>query len=747
MLLASTAPVHAQTSYPALDPASVPGTTAAAAQVVDAQPLPPSTSGEQPVDFEADHVTYDDPNQIVTATGNIVMKQDGKTLRADRITYAIPQDKVLAEGNVSLTDENGDVHNAGRVELTQNMRSGIINGMLSKLSDGSRFTASEGRRQEGVRTVMKDATYTPCKVCETNPEPLWQLKADKVIHDEKNKTVDYKNARMEFAGVPFFYSPYFTHADPTVTRKSGLLRPKYGWSSDTGAYLVSSYYFGDLGPDKDATLTLRPTMERGVMVQGEWRQRFERGSIEIEGGAVESDRNEDDGRIEEDRTRGHLFASGRFDLTDTWRTGFGVQAVSDKSYLRLYDISNDEILENKLYAERLSGRDYTNIRAMTFRDIRLGIRPDQPQVVPELSHRMFGRPQGLFGGRWEAGVSSMYLHRPDTDEQDVQRASADLGWERRFVADSGFVTTLNAGGRVDAYRVRDNAAVPPPADDETEEVRLHGVLGFTTSYPVQKRFESVSWLVEPVFGASLSPEQDETEVGIPNEDSNDILLDISNLFDDNRFPGLDRQEDGARVTYGLKTGLYGDGGAYGDVYLGQSYRFDDAAYYPEGSGLENKNSAYVGRIRFGLNDALQADYRFQLDSDNLASQRHEVGGASTFGPLTTEARYMYINGIAGTEFFETREQAELGMEYRFTPVWRTYGSALQDLGQEPGLRRARLGLGYADECFSFALEGLRNLTNDAAGESETVITARIGFKNIGEFSGPDILLRDDEKDD
>lgn len=740
MLLVMAAPACAQSSYPALDPASVPGATAAVAAA------PPVAAGEQqPVDFAADHVTYDDPNQIVTATGNIVMKQDGKTLQADTITYDIPKDKVLAEGNVALTTETGDVHHAERLELTQNMRSGIIQGMLSKLTDGTRFTASEGRRIEGVRTVMKDATYTPCKVCESNPEPLWQLKAEKVVHDEKNKTVDYKNARMEFAGVPFFYSPYFTHADPTVKRKSGLLRPKYGWSSDTGAYLVSSYYFGDIAPDKDATLTLRPTAERGVMLQGEWRQRFENGAIEIEGGGVESDRDEDDGRVEHDRKRGHLFARGRFDLSDTWRAGFGSQMVSDKSYLRLYDISNDEILENKLYAERLSGRDYTNIRAMAFRDIRLGIRPDQPQVVPELSHRMLGRPQGLFGGRWEAGVSSMYLHRPDTDEQDVQRASADLGWERRFVADSGIVTTVSTKGRVDGYRVRDNAAIAPPTDNETSTTRLHGVAGFVSSYPVKKRFESVSWLVEPVFGASLSPELDDTEFGIPNEDSRDVLLDISNLFDDNRFPGIDRQEDGARIQYGMKTGLYGDGGQYGDLYVGQSYRFDHAAYYPEGSGLENKNSAYVGRMRFGLGDGLQADYRFQFDSDNFASQRHELGGISTLGPLTTEARYLYINGIAGTEFFETREQAELGMQYRFTPVWRTYGSALQDLGQEPGLRRARLGLGYADECFSFALEGARNLTNDAAGESETVITARVGFKNIGEFSGPDILLRDDEK--
>ncbi len=764
VLLASVAPLSkawAQQSFPALDPASVPGASAPATPLVVAEPLadqatvaelfavPQATTQQAPdpeaVDFSADHVTYDDPAQTVTATGNVDMLQDGQHLRADEISYAIGTDKVAAKGNVVLTMPNGDVHRAEQLELTEKMRSGVIKGMLSKLTDGSRFTASEGIRQAGVRTTMRDATYTPCKVCETNPKPLWQIKADKVVHDEVNKSIKYKNARMEFAGVPFFYTPMFAHPDPSVKRKSGFLRPEYGWSSDTGGYLESAYYFGDIAPNIDATLRLRPTMERGVLTQGEWRQRFERGSIQIDAGGVQSDRDEEDGRVEQNRDRGHIFANGLFNLSDTWRAGFNAAAVSDKSYLRLYDIDEDkdrdDILENTLYLERLSGRDYTNVRALAFRDLRLGPRPKQAEIVPELTHRMYGAPKATFGGRWEAGVSSMYLHRGDNDEQDVQRGSADIGWERRFVADSGLVSTLRGTARVDAYKVLDNNLLPPGVSDETEDVRGNAVASLVTSYPMQKRFDSVSWLVEPIFGVALSPQIDEREFDIPNEDSLDVIIDTSNLFSDNRFSGIDRQEDGTRINYGFKTGLFGDNGRYGTVYLGQTRRFDNASYYPQGSGLEGKVSSYVGQIAIGLDKALQADYRIQLDNNNFASQRHELGATSTLGNFTNTGRYMYINGIQGTDFTETREQAELATEYRFTPVWRGYGAALYDLGEEPGLRRARLGLGYADECFSFALEGTRNLTNDAAGESETSIMARIGFKNIGEFSGPEISLK------
>ena len=44
---------------------------------------------------------------------------------------------------------------------------------------------------------------------------------------------------------------------------------------------------------------------------------------------------------------------------------------------------------------------------------------------------------------------------------------------------------------------------------------------------------------------------------IPNEDSNDVQLDPSSLFEPNHFPGKDRLEDGIHATYGVRAGLQG----------------------------------------------------------------------------------------------------------------------------------------------------------------------------------------------
>ena len=76
-----------------------------------------------------------------------------------------------------------------------------------------------------------------------------------------------------------------------------------------------------------------------------------------------------------------------------------------------------------------------------------------------------------------------------------------------------------------------------------------------SSYPLARDWRGAQAVVEPVAGVSLSPTVNKQNDQIPNEDSIDIQFDADNLFQQNRFPGIDRQEDGGRLAYGLKTGL------------------------------------------------------------------------------------------------------------------------------------------------------------------------------------------------
>ena len=719
-------------------PASAPVTAVADAPATAPSKVPFKVS-DAPVGFQAKELTHDDKGQTVTAIGDVELTQGDKIMRADKMVYHLDTDTVQAIGNVSLLDDQGDVHFAEYVQLTKDMKNGFVQGLLSLLADGSRFTAAEGLRENGTKTTMTDASYTSCHVCEADPHPLWQIKADKVVHDEADHSVHYKNARLEFDGIPLAFAPFFSHADPSVKRKSGFLRPDAGFSSRLGAFAQGGYYWS-IAPNMDATLTVKPTTLEGTLVQGEWRERFANGRLDIDVSGAKSDRKEQDGTTTPNVWRGSIFADGLLDLSDTWRGGFDLQRVSDKEFLRLYDISSKNVLDSDIYAERLSGRDYTRVSMVTFEDVRLGIRPEQPDLLPMLETRFIGEPNSFLGGRWEVGGNLLGLSR-QASGQDVQRGSFDAGWQRRDVFSSGLTSLLSFSGRGDYYRVQqsDAAVLNPALDPNTQEVRGMGVATAVLSYPLVKRLSDFQLMVEPLVGISASPQINENDTSIPNEDSIDTELDANNLFSDNRFTGIDRQEDGTRANYGVRVGGYGDNGRYAKAFLGESYRFQNDTDFPTGSGLENHSSDIVGEIDAGLSKYVNGDYRFQVDN-NFTIRRHELQAVVGNDKISADTRYIYIDDIAGTGFIEPRQQVEFGGRYHFHTNWWATADTLTDMGDQPGLRKASLSLNYADECFSFTAEGVRNLLNDNSGDSGTVLLMRVGFKNIGEFSAPNIQL-------
>lgn len=715
-------------------------------QPLSTQNLKADESSENaPVDLMADNLQHDDRSNVVTASGNVMLVQAGRILRADEIRYFVDEDRVEASGNVVLNEKTGDIYFADSVEFTEELKNGFVEGLKAYLADGSRFQAKEGARNNGNETVMRSASYTPCDPCKENPEaaPVWQIRASEVTHDEEAARISYRNARFELYGVPVFYTPYFAHADGTVKRKSGFVSPTLGFDSQLGASAGIDYYWA-IAPDKDATIGLIAFSDENPLVTGQWRQRWDHASLIIDAGTTYStriDQSAGQSFRTDDEWRGHVFAKGLWDIDKKWRAGLNVEHVSDDQYLRQYDFSSEDVLESQLYAERFSGRDYAVARLLKFQDVRIREeQEDQPEVLPEMIASFIGDPGGVsvIGGRWDLETSFLGLRR-DGKGRDMNRFSVDGGWERRLISDLGLVLDLDGSVRADAYNIRDRSTqeVLAGREEDSSENRLFARWNMQGAYPLVKNMERAQIVIEPTAAITLSPNIDLNEE-IPNEDSQDVQIDVSNLFEPDRFPGLDRIEDGSHATYGLRTGIYGFDGSFLDVFAGQSRRFNDEDNpFPEGSGLYNQSSDYVGEISAQYQGKYALNYRTQIDSENMSSQRHELYSNLNFGRFSLQTQYLYANALGNTDLDESREQIANDIGYYFSTNWRGRIGATQDLGQDPGLRQAYAGLDYFGQCISWSFEAQRNLTDDASGDSDTEFLFRLGLKNLGEFQTSD----------
>ena len=255
------------------------------------------------------------------------------------------------------------------MSISGDLKDGLIeDSCVPGFAGEARVAASAARRIDGTRTEMDKAVYSPCPICaETDSSPLWQISASKVVHDEDTKEVVYKNAFFELFGVPVFYTPYFSHPDPSVDRKSGFISPSVGTDTELGFTLETPYYF-DLAPNYDLTLAPIITSNEGVVLGGEFRHRVANGRYDLGGSITRGSEaeNSNDDRSSRDEFRGHVVGDGRFALGGNWGWGYDLFVASDDTYLERYDFSDQDILENRLFTERISGRNYAAVNAYGF---------------------------------------------------------------------------------------------------------------------------------------------------------------------------------------------------------------------------------------------------------------------------------------------------------------------------------------------------------------------------------------------
>ena len=677
----------------------------------------------------ADALTYDEGTDTVIASGNVEVAQDGRVLRAAHIRYRRGDGVVTASGDVALLEPGGEVMFADSVELTGGLRSGVIHRLSVLLTDNSRIVAGGARRIDGVRTVMRKAVFSPCEICTDDPAeaPLWQLKAGTVVHDQVERALIYYDASLEVFGAPIFYTPYFRHPDPTVKRHTGFLTPTYRSSDALGAEVTTPYYW-NLAPNRDGTLAPRFTSDEGVVLAGEYRERTQDGLFTIDTSITHANTTAEDNR----RIRGHLFGHGAFDIDEAWRWGFDLERALDDTYLSRYDISSKDELVTTLFAEQYRQRGFVSGNAYWFQSLRAGEESDQsPLVLPLLSANLVSAPD-YAGGYASLDANLMVLER--LDGIDSRRLSLAGGWHRPLILTGGHVLRIDASLRGDLY----HAYIPARPGQHSGAMkndtagRLAPQLAMEWRYPLVTRIGTIRQIVEPIVQGVVSPNGGNPDE-IPNEDSQDLEFDHTNLFSTNRFTGFDRIEGGRRVNYGVRLGFYGPDGGRATALFGQSARARDDRLFDQGSGLEHRLSDYVGHIFVQPSPLIDLSLRFRLDRQDFAAKRNEIDLVA--GPDWLRGRIGFADldrqsgGDAMSNFVGGRE-AVLGATTTLLDNWTFSSGTRRDLKDNATIDWSA-NLTYEDECILIRTGVTRSFTRDRDIQPDTALHLTVALRNAG----------------
>ncbi len=685
--------------------------------------------------LKADDLTFDDSLGLVVARGHVEISQNNRVLMADTVTYNQKTDVMTASGNVSLMEASGEVTFADYAEFTDDLKNGVVDSIRMLLADNSRLAANGGRRLGGVTTEMSKAVYSPCDLCKSDPTkaPLWQVKAVRVTHDSVSKDVEYRDATLEIYGVPVGYLPYFSHPDPTVKRRSGFLAPSYGNSSDLGTFIRTPYYWA-INDHQDATVSPMYTTDQGLVMAGEYRQRLTNGDFQFSGSYTQPT-NPPPGA----ENRGHIRGKGRFEIDDTWRSGFDVLRSTDDTYLRRYRFpagenlfgSNDKALTSTAFVEGFMRRNYARATAFSYQGLRATDDPGKtPLILPLAEYNFRGEPD-RHGGRFNIDSSILSLTRDEG--ADSRRLSVKSSWNLPHTGSAGDIYNLTASLQTDLYNVE---GVPTPGNPNVLQEGFTGrafpQLQFNWRYPFVKHSGTTTQFFEPLAGFVVAPRGGNPDK-LPNEDSLDVEFDDLNLFRDTRFTGVDRVEGGQRVVYGLRGGVYGQNGGSSSAFIGQSYRFNDDSPYAAGTGLDDQLSDVVGRLSISPNNMLDFLYRFRFNAEDMRWRRSEV----TMGVgqrYRLDLTYLFFDEEQSTSQFGDREEISGTLSVGLTDHWRAFAGARRNLAEpNEGFVSLGGGLTYSDECLIFMTSISRRFTQDRDLVPSTTILFQLVFKNLGEI--------------
>ena len=168
------------------------------------------------------------------------------------------------------------------------------------------------------------------------------LEASEIKHDKKKQEIFYKNAILKLYNIPVLYFPKFFHPDPTVKRRSGILKPTINESSVLGSSLTVPYYLV-LSDESDLTITPTRFDTGSNMLQNEFRKISKNSNMLINFGHVRDYKSASQNKL---KNTNYVFSKINFDLGladfNSSKLNFNFEKVTNDDFLKVFDTAFNE---------------------------------------------------------------------------------------------------------------------------------------------------------------------------------------------------------------------------------------------------------------------------------------------------------------------------------------------------------------------------------------------------------------------
>jgi LPS-assembly protein len=332
---------------------------------------------------------------------------------------------------------------------------------------------------------------------------------------------------------------------------------------------------------------------------------------------------------------------------------------------------------------------------------------------------------------------------------DYTRASGQVAWQRGYIDPIGEVwkpflfarldgeaTELNETGSITYASVLGTSTVANSSQaaffngsNQGAFARGMAGAGLEYRYPFTSTSSWGTQTLTPIAQFIARPNEIIPRIQ-PNEDSQSLVFDDTNLFAWNKFSGYDRVEGGTRLNYGLQYAADFANGGHANFVAGESiqvagqnsYTLYDPTNTGLESGLDKKYSNFVfGETLQPFSSPITFMSKQQFDSSTLQLARFDAIAKATYAGINGSVDYALYAAQPALGYEFPREGLSGNVSYSFLKSWSVDGSLVLDmsrhyydtLGQTTPIFYPvgySFGVGYKDDCTTLSLRYSSNVS-------------------------------------
>ena len=608
------------------------------------------------------------PDLDLVVEGEASIRKPGVSIQAGRLSFDQSQDVVEATGQVRL-NRPGSVLTGPKLTLQIDSFQGTLTQPTFELyKSGAYGQAAQIDFVDDQRAIVREASYTTCRRT-PGPEwlPAWVLKATRLNLDEEESTVRAEGVQLRFQDVPVLGIPAVTFP-MTSERKSGLLPPVVGITTNNGLELAQPYYF-DIAPNRDATVTTHLMSKRGVAVDTEFRYLERDYSGQARLNLMPTDSLRDQARWGWSSQHNGTVDTG---LDSVGRVGLGLNLnrVSDDDYWRDFPRSGLALTQRLLPSTGVLSWGRGNLsmtaqvqRWQTLQDITAPITPPYDRA-PQIGLR-YGQWQadGLDWSvqadttRFEASydripmASTAVRPVPRNGERSFVLAQVSRPWIRPW----GFVTP-----KLQLHATRYQLDQPLDSGERSAN-RVLPTFSLDSGLVYERETQwfgrGVTQTLEPRAFYARTPFRDQSL--LPVYDSGATDFNLSTIYSENAYVGHDRLVDNDALTLGVTSRFFdaNNGAEMLRVGMAQRIRFSDQKVV-----LPDQSAAQAGLSDLLLGAGVRWDDRWALDATVQVNSQTDRVSRSTLQGRYSPSPYRVLNAAYRLNQ-GVSEQVDLGWQW------------------------------------------------------------------------------------